>query len=176
MAASLPQQKPATTTINGQKGSSASQLQNTTPKRDVTILNQPAHSARQGISQIFDVLLAGTPFMRQLLLQEADVIYECKACRSLFRGLINFVDHKKNFCTLRVGVENAVAAQSAPTGLQRYMCQDKEPIPVIVPESPDEEDNPKLMKKKINSPKTPKQQMVIRKPETTYILVRPIAG
>ena len=123
-------------------------------------------------------LCTGTPFIRQLLLHETEIIYECRACRALFRGLLNFVDHKKNYCTMRVGVENAIAAQSAPTGLQRWACQDKEPIPVIEPEAPEEEAAHTNIKsnKKVPINVKPKQQMVIRKPDATYILVRPIAG
>ena len=155
----------------------------TTPKRDLPLLNPPAQVARQGVSQIFDVLLSGTPFMRQLLLQETDVIYECRACRSLFRGLPNFVDHKKEFCTIRVGVANAISAQntSSTTGLKRWLCQDREVIPIVEPESPEGEQPQKGKSKhgtppnKSQKPKQ-KQQMVIRKPETTYILVRPIQG
>ncbi|XP_072042340.1 LOW QUALITY PROTEIN: uncharacterized protein [Amphiura filiformis] len=180
MAASSPQLKPVTITVNGPPTSPSPQRANTQTKRDVTILNPPAHAARQGVSQIFDVLISGTPFVRQLLLQETDVIFECRACRSLFRGLLNFVDHKKNFCTMRVGVENAIAAsaQSAPSGLQRWMCQDKEPIPVIEPEAPEEEASQTNMKsnKKVPINVKPKQQMIIRKPDATYILVRPISA
>lgn len=42
--------------------------------------------------------------IRNLLANECDVIYECKACRNIFRSLANFISHKRiycraNFCT-----------------------------------------------------------------------------
>lgn len=34
-----------------------------------------------------------------LLANECDIIYECKACRNIFRSLANFITHKRMYCT-----------------------------------------------------------------------------
>lgn len=34
-----------------------------------------------------------------LLANECDIIYECKACRNIFRSLANFISHKRTYCT-----------------------------------------------------------------------------
>lgn len=37
--------------------------------------------------------------IKLLLANECDIIYECKACRNIFRSLANFVSHKRTYCT-----------------------------------------------------------------------------
>ena len=87
---------------------------------DVTILHPPMNPARQGIQQIVDCFRFGTPFLKQLILQEADVIYECRVCRSLFRGLLNFVEHKKCFCVERAGIDSQLVGQRQNTDAREY--------------------------------------------------------
>lgn len=36
--------------------------------------------------------------VRKLLSNECDIIYECKACRNMFRSLANFISHKRIYC------------------------------------------------------------------------------
>lgn len=36
--------------------------------------------------------------IRNLLSNECDLIYECKACRNIFRSLANFISHKRIYC------------------------------------------------------------------------------
>lgn len=36
-----------------------------------------------------------------LLANECDIIYECKACRNIFRSLANFISHKRTYCTTK---------------------------------------------------------------------------
>lgn len=42
-------------------------------------------------------VIEGTAEMKDLILNELDLIFECRSCKNLFRSLINFVDHKRNY-------------------------------------------------------------------------------
>ncbi|KAI4872130.1 hypothetical protein NFI96_031078 [Prochilodus magdalenae] len=54
---------------------------------------QPAATHQEDCDQT-----QGTTQLRHMLLKEVDTIFECKLCRSLFRGLPNLVTHKEFYC------------------------------------------------------------------------------
>ena len=68
------------------------------PKIDVSLLQQPMQVSMRGVNMILKCMEDGTKEMKDLLMKECDVIFECKVCRSMFRGLPNLLSHKRSFC------------------------------------------------------------------------------
>ena len=98
------------------------------PKEDYSLLRQPIDIGVTGAVQVAKCLQEGTEELRDLLLYECDLIYECKICRSLFRGLANFISHKRVYCT----------KYYQDHLLQFVDPQEEDGTIVIQPESPEE--------------------------------------
>lgn len=65
---------------------------------DHSIINMPLNLGLKNVRQILIAMADGGPELKDLLLNECDIIYECRSCRNLIRSLANFVAHKRLYC------------------------------------------------------------------------------
>jgi len=69
------------------------------PKKVDTALLRPALTTTvTGMRQAIHALETGTLEVRSYLLNEVNLIYECKVCHNMFRSLVNLIAHKRSFC------------------------------------------------------------------------------
>ncbi|XP_013102480.2 zinc finger protein 800 [Stomoxys calcitrans] len=74
------------------------QFERLTNDEDVSLLRQPMRTALNGFLEAKRAYENGTDEVRRLLLHECFLLYECNVCRNIFRSLVNFISHKRNYC------------------------------------------------------------------------------
>ncbi len=68
---------------------------------DLSVLTPPVVTSLTGMRQALHALEAGTPAVKAVLLNEVNLVYECRVCFNMFRSLANLVSHKARFCRRR---------------------------------------------------------------------------
>uniref|UniRef100_A0A2C9LKZ7 C2H2-type domain-containing protein n=1 Tax=Biomphalaria glabrata TaxID=6526 RepID=A0A2C9LKZ7_BIOGL len=101
------------------------------PGPDISLLRSPIQISGKPIEQVLKSVHYGSPELRCLLLDECDLIFECKVCRALFRDVPNFISHKRVYCTKSSLEDRHVTIANLPD----------EKVVVIQPQAP-EEDQP----------------------------------
>ena len=66
--------------------------------QDLSQLKTPVLTSLSGTRQVIHALECGTGEVKQYLLDEINLMYECKTCLSVFRSLANLISHKRTFC------------------------------------------------------------------------------
>lgn len=65
---------------------------------DHSVLEQPLNLGVNNVKQILKCIQTGSREVKDIILNECNIVYECKVCRSLFRSLANFLYHKRCYC------------------------------------------------------------------------------
>ena len=65
---------------------------------DISQLRQPIKTSISGTRQVIHALETATGDVKKFLLDEINLMYECKICQSVFRSLANLISHKRTFC------------------------------------------------------------------------------
>ncbi|KAJ6633885.1 Zinc finger protein [Pseudolycoriella hygida] len=68
---------------------------------DVSILQKPIRTSVTGFKEVVKAYEDGTNEIKLLLENEADLMYECRVCRNIFRSFYSFYIHKRDFCKER---------------------------------------------------------------------------
>lgn len=95
---------------------------------DISVLRTPIQIHGKTVDHILNGIHYGTPELRNLLLEECDIIFECKVCRALFRDMPNFIAHKRRYCEKSIFEINHLKIAQKPD----------EKVCIIHPESPEE--------------------------------------
>lgn len=101
-----------------------------TPDIDYSVIRTAIQIGGKVVEQVMNGIHYGSDEVRNLLLEECDLILECKVCRNLFRSLPNFVAHKRVYCT--PSYEEHKKKETEPTDIET------EETVVIQPTSPKE--------------------------------------
>ncbi|KAH9515903.1 hypothetical protein DERF_006678 [Dermatophagoides farinae] len=65
---------------------------------DHSVIREPINVGIKNVHQIITCISDGTKEIKDLILNECNIIYECRVCRNLFRSLANFLAHKRLYC------------------------------------------------------------------------------
>eukprot|EP00092_Neocalanus_flemingeri_P001163 GFUD01001239.1.p1 GENE.GFUD01001239.1~~GFUD01001239.1.p1 ORF type:complete len:800 (-),score=164.28 GFUD01001239.1:208-2607(-) len=65
---------------------------------DLSQLKPPIKTSVSGTRQVIHAMETATGEVKSFLLNEINLMYECKTCLSVFRSLANLIAHKRTFC------------------------------------------------------------------------------
>ncbi|XP_047485975.1 uncharacterized protein LOC125037050 isoform X1 [Penaeus chinensis] len=81
-----------------QEGDNGIQVFDLPEDPDYSILKKSINASANGVANLAKLLVTGTKEVQNLILNECDVILECKVCNNLFRSVVNFLAHKRIYC------------------------------------------------------------------------------
>lgn len=96
--------------------------------KDLSLIRHSLEAGGKLIHQVINGLKHGTSEVQQLILQQSDVILECRVCRNLFRSLPNYLDHKRIYCQ-ELFPNESLSLLASPFA---------DEVPIIYPEPPDD--------------------------------------
>ena len=97
-------------------------------KKDLSLIRHSLEAGGKLIHQVINGLKHGTSEVQHLILQQSDVILECRVCRNLFRSLPNYLDHKRIYCQ-ELFPNASVSLLASPFA---------DEVPIVYPEPPDD--------------------------------------
>ncbi|KAL6268408.1 hypothetical protein P5V15_001543 [Pogonomyrmex californicus] len=65
---------------------------------DPSNLRKPIDTSVSDLYQVSGLLEKGTDEVKSVLSYECNIIYECRTCCSLYRSIVNFISHKREYC------------------------------------------------------------------------------
>ncbi|XP_037793079.1 uncharacterized protein LOC119588506 [Penaeus monodon] len=86
------------TKCGNQEGDNGIQVFDLPEDPDYSILKKSINASANGVANLAKLLVTGTKEVQNLILNECDVILECKVCNNLFRSVVNFLAHKRIYC------------------------------------------------------------------------------
>jgi hypothetical protein len=85
--------------IDGESGNEPeSDLHIDIDSMDHSLTREPINMGVKNVRQIMACIKEGTTEVKDVVLNECNIIYECKICSNLFRSLANFIAHKRIYC------------------------------------------------------------------------------
>jgi len=103
---------------------------------DTAVLKPSIKTSVTGVRQVISALESGTREVRGYLLDEVNIIFECKVCFNMFRSVANLTAHKRSYCIEHFEDVNHIF--SCKKGSQAAQLQtvviEGEPVESVIPE------------------------------------------
>ncbi|XP_055946369.1 uncharacterized protein LOC129976689 isoform X2 [Argiope bruennichi] len=113
---------------------------------DHSILQHPFNLGSNNVRQILKCMQNASKEVKDLILNECNIIYECKICANLFRSLANFLYHKRCYCKKHL-CEDMLLFDNFEEETQTVVVQPEPPQEKGQPKSSGESDSLPPMKK-----------------------------
>jgi len=106
-------------------------------RADHSVLKRSIETNTTGMKQAMLAMKTGSPEVIDVLLNECNLIYECKVCFNMFRSLANLIAHKRTYCKSRCQTVqhhfNNGGKQSKET-VETLVMVEPEPVETVYPE------------------------------------------
>lgn len=90
----------------------------------MSVLKPSIRTTVTGMKQAIHCLETGSLEVKRVLLNEANLVYECRVCLNMFRSLANLVSHKRTFCREEYGrVQHCYPDQGDKENLTTVLVQ-----------------------------------------------------